>query len=126
MRATFGRYGISGLAFTLIGPSLFWLAYPAGPFFAWAFAEVSCHIMRFTTFRYFVFPRRKGYRVSIPRYLVSIMPTSLSTLALVGALGSVLSRNALALAATLVSATVGFLCSNYIYANPAGSTRYRR
>jgi putative flippase GtrA len=126
MKATFGRYGISGVAFTLIGPSLFWLAYPAGPLLAWAFAELSCHILRYTSFRLFVFPRRHGYRVSVPRYLVSIMPTSMSTLALVGLLGRVLSRNMLTLCAAVVSVTVGFVWSHYIYTTQSDSSKSRK
>jgi putative flippase GtrA len=123
MKETFGRYGISGVAFTVIGPSLFWLAYPLGPILAWALAEASCHLLRYTIFRYFVFPRKLGFRVSVPRYLTSMMPTTLSTLALVGSLGQVLSRNTLSLFAAIVSATVGFWWSHYIYTIPVASRK---
>ena len=55
------------MVFTILGPALFWLAYPLGPFVAVAVAELVVHALRFGIFRKLVFPAQLGYRVSLPR-----------------------------------------------------------
>ena len=77
-RRAFLRFGLSGVVFTILGPGLFWLAYPLGPFVAVAVAELLVHALRFAIFRKLVFPAHKGYRVSLPRYVLSALPVSLT------------------------------------------------
>ena len=76
-RYAFMRFGISGAVFTLLGPTLFWILYPLGPYLAAAMTEAFIHAIRFFTFRRLVFPAQKGYRVSPTRYLVSALPLTL-------------------------------------------------
>ena len=74
------RFGLSGLVFTILGPGIFWVTYPLGPFVAVAVAELSVHALRFATFRTLVFPENRGYRVSLPRYVLWAVPVSLGGL----------------------------------------------
>jgi len=108
-RSAFLRFGLSGVVFTILGPALFWLAYPLGPFVAVAVAELSVHALRFATFRKLVFPAHRGYRVSLPRYVVSALPVSLTGFTVVVLFRNRLDRTAL---------VVGFVWSPYVYSQP--------
>jgi branched-subunit amino acid transport protein AzlD len=101
-----------------LGPSLFWLAYPLGPFLAVFMAEVVVHTMRFFTFRMLVFPAERGYKVSLHRYLISALPVSLAGFLTVAFFRNRLDRTSLTLVGAAISVTVGFLWSRYIYAKP--------
>ena len=115
---TFTRYGLSGVVFTLLGPGIFWVAYPVGPFLAAALAEVAVHSVRFFTFKRFVFRAEMGYQVSILRYLVSALPLTLAGFTSVAVFRNVLDRTALVLASTVISVVVGFLWSRFVYSQP--------
>jgi putative flippase GtrA len=115
---TFSRYGLSGVFFTLLGPGIFWLAYPAGPFLALAITEASCHCLRYLSFRHFVFPIGHGFHVSVPRYIVSVIPTTLTNILLVAILRNLLGRTTLTLLIALFSVSVGFLWSRFVYKQP--------
>jgi len=117
-RHAFLRFGLSGVVFTILGPALFWLAYPLGPFVAVGVAEVSVHTLRFATFRKLVFPSHKGYRVSLPRYVVSALPVSLSGVIVVALFRNRLDRTALTLTGAVIALVVGFLWSRYVYSRP--------
>jgi putative flippase GtrA len=117
-RRAFLRFGLSGVVFTILGPALFWLSYPLGPFVAVGVAELTVHVIRFATFRAVVFPAHKGYRVSLPRYVLSALPVSLAGVVVVALLRDRLGRTQLTLTATLIALAVGFLWSRYIYARP--------
>lgn len=106
------------MVFTLLGPGLFWLAYPLGPFRAVALAEMATHTVRFLTFRILVFPAHKGYRVSLRRYVLSALPVSLTGLASVALLQNHLDRTTLTLTGALIAVLVGFLWSRYVFALP--------
>lgn len=112
------RFGLSGVVFTILGPALFWLAYPLGPFVAVAIAELGVHSVRFVSFRTLVFPARKGYRVNLPRYVVSALPVTLTGVLLVALLRHKLSRTELTLVGALVSLVVGFVWSRFVYSKP--------
>ena len=114
----FLRFGLSGVVFTILGPTLFWLAYPLGPFAAVAVAELSIHSLRFATFRSLVFPTEKGYRVSLQRYVLSALPMSLTGFLVVSVFRNRLDRTALALTSALFSLLVGFVWSRYVYTRP--------
>ncbi len=118
---TFTRYGLSGIVFTLLGPGILWLAYPAGPFLALAIAELSCHTLRYLSFRYIVFPRDHGFHVSVPRYIVAAIPTTLANILLVAIFRNLVGRTTLALIVALVSVSVGFLWSRFVYKQPRTS-----
>ena len=117
-QSIFTRFFLSGIVFTILGPCLFWLAYPMGPFIAAGLAEVAVHSVRFVTFRIFVFPADMGYRVSFPRYLISALPITLAGLTSVAVFRNVLDRTALTLVSALISVVVGFLWSRFIYTRP--------
>ena len=117
-RLAFLRFGLSGVVFTILGPTLFWLAYPLGPFVAVGVAELSVHTLRFATFRKLVFPAHKGYRVSLPRYVVSALPVSLSGVIVVALFRNRLDRTALTLTGAVIALVVGFLWSRYVYSRP--------
>ena len=112
---TFMRYSLSGFIFTIVGPVLFWLLYPAGAYLAIASTEMVVHSMRYFTFRLLIFPQERGYRVSPVRYIVSAAPVTLSSFICVALLKDSLNRIALTLCAALVSLVIGFLWSHYIY-----------
>ncbi len=117
-RRAFLRFGLSGVVFTILGPALFWLAYPLGPFLALAVAELSVHIVRFATFRKLVFPAHKGYRVSLPRYVLSALPVSLAGVITVALFRHRLDRTTLTLSGVLIALVVGFLWSRFVYSQP--------
>jgi fucose 4-O-acetylase-like acetyltransferase len=117
---TFTRYGLSGVVFTLLGPGIFWLAYPTGPFLALAIAEASCHFLRYLSFRYLVFPRSHGFHVSVPRYIVAAIPTTLTGIVVVAIFSNLLGRTTLTLLVALFSVSVGFLWSRFVYKQPRG------
>ena len=48
-----------------------------------AIAETSCHVLRYLTFRHLVFPRSHGFHVSVPRYIVAAIPTTLTNIVIV-------------------------------------------
>jgi len=115
---TFFRFALSGVVFTILGPSLFWLAYPFGPLLAVAVAEFAAHALRFITFRRFVFPAKKGYRVSLMRYVVSALPASLLGFVTVIVFRNKLDRTMLTLSIAAMSLGVGFVWSRYVYKQP--------
>jgi putative flippase GtrA len=115
---TFTRYGLSGVVFTLLGPGIFWLAYPVGPLLALAIAEASCHILRYLSFRHLVFPRGHGFHVSVPRYIVAAIPTTFTNIVMVAILRNLLGRTTLTLLVALFSVSVGFLWSRFVYKQP--------
>lgn len=114
----FVRFGLSGVVFTIIGPSLFWLAYPLGPFMAVAVAELIVHMIRFATFRSLVFPARKGYRVSLLRYVISALPVSLTGVLVVALFQDQFDRTTLSITLALNAVVIGFLWSRYLYNKP--------
>lgn len=117
-RRAFLRFGLSGVVFTILGPALFWLAYPLGPFVAVAVAELLVHAVRFATFRQLVFPAHRGYRVSLPRYVLSALPVSLAGVLSVALFRNRLDRTALTLTGALIAVVVGFVWSRYVYSQP--------
>ena len=102
----------------MLGPCLFWLAYPMGPFQAAALAEVLVHTVRFLAFKTLVFPADRGYQVSVPRYLVTALPLTLAGLTSIAMLRNRLDRTSLTLASALISIVVGFFWSRFIYSQP--------
>lgn len=117
-RHAFLRFGVSGVVFTILGPALFWLAYPMGPLVAVGVAELSVHVIRFATFRAVVFPAHKGYRVSLPRYVLSALPVSVSGVVVVAVLRDRLDRSTLTFTGALIALLVGFVWSRYVYSQP--------
>ena len=117
-RSAFLRYGLSGVVFTILGPALFWLAYPLGPFVAVAVAELVVHALRFGIFRKLVFPAQLGYRVSLPRYVLSALPVSLAGVVTVAVFRNRLDRTTLTLTGAIIALVVGFVWSRYVYSQP--------
>jgi hypothetical protein len=106
---TFTRYGLGGVFFTILGPGISWLAYPAGPLLALATAEGSCHILRFLTFRYIVFTRGNGFRGSLPSYIVAAIPTTFTNIVMVALFKNQLGHTTIAFLVAAMSVSVGFL-----------------
>ena len=117
-RRAFVRFGLSGVLFTILGPSLFWLAYPLGPFVAMGVAELFVHMIRFATFRALVFPADKGYLVSPLRYVISALPVTLTGFVTVAIFRNRLDRMSLTLTGALIAVVAGFLWSRYVYSKP--------
>jgi putative flippase GtrA len=115
---TFTRYGLSGVVFTLLGPGILWLVYPAGPFLALGIAELSCHSLRYLSFRYLVFPRSHGFHVSVKRYIAAAIPTTITNILLVAIFRNLVGRTTLTLLVALFSVSVGFLWSRFVYKQP--------
>ena len=114
----FTRYGLIGIVFTLLGPGIFWLAYQDGPFLVLAIAEGSCHVLRFLSLRHLVLPRSHGFRVSVPRYIVAAIPTTLTGIVVVAIFRNLLGRTTLTILVALFSVSVGFLWSHFVYKQP--------
>jgi hypothetical protein len=114
---------MTGVVFSILGPALFWLAYPLGPFVAVILAELAVHMVRFQAFRYIVFPANQGYRVNPRRYLAAALPISVAGFVSVALLRHHLGRTSLTLATTAISMAVGFAWSRYIYTKPIAGTR---
>jgi hypothetical protein len=114
------RFGITGVIFSVMSPVLFWLAYPMGPFLAAALAEFTVHTIRFHTFRWLVFPAAKGYRVSLPRYILSALPIWVAVFVSVAFFRNRLDRTTLTIVTAFTTVTVSFLWSRYVYTKPAG------
>lgn len=117
MLTTFTRYGLNGLVFALLGPAVFWLLYPLGPLCAWVLAESGCHLLRYASFRWLVFPEHRGYRVSPGRYLLAWAPTALIGFLTVALLRERLDRTELTLAGAVITLAVGYLINTLIYRN---------
>jgi len=111
----FMRFGLCGLVFTVLGPTIFWIAYPLGVFIAIAIAELCVHSLRFLAFRIIVFPVEKGYRVNLTRYVLSALPVTLACVAIVTLLTNRLGRTELTLAGALFSLLIGFIWSRFVY-----------
>jgi hypothetical protein len=119
----FTRYGLSGIVFTILGPSIFWLAYPMGAFLALGIAEATCHILRYFSFRLLVFPKSQGYRVSIPRYIISIVPTIMAGAVTVAMFKDVISRTELTALGAATSLIVGYAWSTFVYKQKISTKR---
>ncbi|MFN9622130.1 MAG: hypothetical protein ACK587_04760 [Cyanobacteriota bacterium] len=114
----FLRFGLSGVVFTILGPLLFWFAYPLGPLIAIVMAEIIVHSVRYFTFRLLVFPASKGYNVNIQRYVISALPVSLTAFFTVVLLRNRLDRTSLTAIGAIISVGVGFAWSRYVYTKP--------
>jgi putative flippase GtrA len=114
------RFCLTGVMFTILGPVLFWLAYPLGPLLALVLAELAVHTVRYHTFRTVVFPVDRGYRVSLRRYVVAALPVSLAGFVSVAVFRDRLDRNTLTLTTACIAVVVGFAWSRFAYARPAG------
>lgn len=115
MRNTLTRYGINGLAFAMLGPSLFWLLYPIGPIAAWIIAESSCQILRYLSFRFFVFPRGHGFNVSPLRYIAATIPTSAIGFTFVALAKNILDRTTLTIYGAVTTVIMGYLINRAFY-----------
>lgn len=109
------RYTITGISFTILSSIIFWVCYPLGPLVAATINECVIHIVRYSLFRLLVFPAHKGYIVSPARYLISVLPVSISGFIIVAVFRYGLSRTMLTLTLALMSIVIGFIWSRYIY-----------
>ena len=115
----FLRYTLTGIGFTVMALTIFWVAYPLGPLLAAFITEAVVHVVRFITFRTVTFPARKGYRVSFCRYILSTLPVSLTGFACVALMRNLLDRTSLVVTTTLIGMIAGFIWSRFIYSHPA-------
>lgn len=109
------RYSFSGLFATLMGPTLFWLLYPIGLNIAFIFTEICIHILRYLSFKFFVFPASKGYSVSIWRYGLSVLPLTLTTFVSMTLLHPFLDRLLISIVPALITIFIGFIWSRFVY-----------
>jgi hypothetical protein len=120
---SFTRYGLNGIAFTILGPALFWLAYPMGAFIALGIAEATCHVLRYFSFRFLVFPKSQGYQVSIGRYIISIVPTLTAGAVTVALFKGVIGRTELTVLGAATSLIVGYAWSTFLYKQKVSTRR---
>jgi len=116
--SAFIRFCLSGIFSTTLGPGLLWLSYPLGAFVAVAISESLAHSLRFVSFRWFVFPVSKGYNVTAMRYILSAVPISLANLLTVAILRNQIDRTTLSFSVALISVSMGFLWSRFVYTLP--------
>ena len=109
------RYLISGVVFTILGPTLFWLLYPFGAMLGLAVSITVAHTARYFVFRVFVFTRNQGYRVSPFRYLMSICPAVLAEFLVTSLTYRLFSRTVVVALATGFSICIGYLSGKYIF-----------
>lgn len=120
---SFTRYGLNGIAFTILGPALFWLAYPMGAFLALGIAEATCHILRYFSFRFLVFPSSQGYTVSMARYIVSVVPTITAGAVTIALFKGVIGRTELTVLGAATSLIVGYAWSTFVYKQKISTRR---
>ena len=116
-RLAFSRYAISGIVFTITAPILFWNFYFLGAVRSVVTTELIIHLVRFNAFKYYVYPKTKGYRSSVRKYLLSIAPTTVSALIMANILENIASKEITTVLISTVSMTVGFGWSRYVYKN---------
>lgn len=116
--SAFIRFCLTGILFTALGPGLLWFSYPLGVFIAVGLSEIVTHSLRFASFRWFVFPSAKGYRVTASRYVLSAAPITLANLLTVSLLKNHLDRTTLTFSVAIISISVGFIWSRYVYKLP--------
>ncbi len=109
---------MSGVVFTIFGPTLFWLLYPLGPMLGLAISISIAHTSRYFVFRAFVFTRNQGYRVSPLRYLMSICPAVFAEFLVTSLTHRIFSRTIVVALAAGVAVCIGYLSSKYIFARP--------
>jgi hypothetical protein len=109
------HYLIGGAFFTLLGPSVFWLLYPAGPLVAALLTEISCHTIRYLCFKHFIYPVNKGFRVTVLRYIGSVIPVSLLGLTAITILSSYLNRLQLTAMLLTMSIALGIIINSFTY-----------
>ena len=112
------RYLISGVVFTIFGPTLFWLLYPLGAMLGLAVSVCVAHTARYFVFKVFVFTRKQGFRVSPLRYLISICPAVLAEFLVTSLTYRLFTRTVVVVLATGVSICIGYLSSKYIFSRP--------
>jgi putative flippase GtrA len=115
---SFIRFCLSGIFFTILGPGLLWIVYPLGVFVAVGLSELISHSLRYASFRLFVFPPAKGYRVTIRRYILSAAPVSMANLLTAALLKNQADRTTLTLTVAFISISVGFIWSRFVYTLP--------
>ena len=107
------RFLLTGAAFTLAGPGLFYvMALNMAPMLASFLTEISMHSVRCIIYNRFVF---SSAGTGIRTYLTAAVPLSLFNLALVFFFQKNLPLWQLALLIGLQSATLGYLWSRWCY-----------
>ena len=119
------RYFISGIVFTVFGPTLFWLLYPLGAMLGLSVSISVAHTARYFVFRVFVFSRNQGFRVSPLRYLMSICPAVLAELLVTSLTYRFFTRTVVVVLPTGVSICIGYLSSKYIFSRPESCSRLK-
>ena len=115
------HYLASGVFFTLVGPSVFWLLYPFGPLAAALLTEISCHTIRYLSFKYLIYPAKQGFNVTVLRYIGSVIPVSLLGLVIVSILASRLNRLQLTYALLAISIALSIVINSFVYSSRLGS-----
>ena len=111
-------YSLCGGVFSVVGPLVFWLLYPLGPFAAVLLTEAIMHLARYRAFK-ILFRKSDGYKVLPGRYVASITPVVLANVAASSLLYRHVGREVLIVICTLTSMTVGFLWTIHIMSHEA-------
>jgi len=108
-------YISNGIVFTFIGPSLFWLLYPLGPFLSVLATDSILHTLRFCSFKKIVFRDKSRYNVTFRGYLFSILPEIIIRLFLVDLLYNYLERGILTIVMAIISISLGYIISQTVF-----------
>ncbi len=109
------KYLANGIFFTFFGPSVFWLAYPLGPIMSIIVSDSVVHLLRFYSFKAFVFRRKAGFSVTPLGYLLSLLPLLAIRLLIIHSLYYSYDRNSLTILMAVISITLGFVFSASIF-----------
>ena len=104
-------YIISGIFFTIFGPFIFWNFYHLGPLLSVICTDLLIHILRFNSFKYFVFKKIKGYKVTVFLYLKTVIPITLVRISLSLISYDFIKKEYLIILITLVTIFLGFIFS---------------
>jgi len=110
-----GKYGFSGVFFTITGPLLFWLLYPIGIYYALILTEAMVHVTRYLIYKYLVFTAKEGFEVNPKSYIISILPVVMANFWVATLFRNVLNRTGLALLSGCIAIFLGYALSISVY-----------
>ena len=104
-------YFLNGIFFTIFGPFLFWSLYSLGPIKSIVLTDLILHTLRFNSFKYIVFKRNKGYKVTLNSYLKTLFPITIFRLTLSFISYDYLEREIFIFLITSITILLGFVFS---------------
>ena len=103
------RYVHTGVVSTLLGPSIFWICYGAGPVIALSIAECITHILRYNAYRHYVYRNSSVYTVTLAKYLAASIPLYCINFLLTSLLAKFFGRDVVIPIVALISISTGYI-----------------